>query len=146
MKSATVLILTFLSSVAFGSDCVSDLKGKHSDDGIIKISDFDDLNGDGTPETIVLLNGDNRAAYGVIYTKGANSCFKQIYSGSENVTVSKAPDLFQNTNWVKDDRLNGFRLLRDSSWGQDTISITYYGFDAGRGMYREIFSTNEYAW
>lgn len=108
MKCGIFFLLLFLASLTYAGECVSDLRGKHSDDGIEEIGDFADLNGDGVAEKIVFMRGSMRARYAVIYQESAKGCYTELYSGSENVVQGAVPEAFHGTNRIEKDEFDGY--------------------------------------
>jgi hypothetical protein len=146
MRKILLVVLLIHSNSVFSNNCIEDLRNQHSNDGVEEIKEFPDLNGDKVLETIVLLRGSMTSRYGVIYIKDQAGCYTEIYSGSENVGIGTLPDLFLDNNRIKNNSLNGFLILRDSSWDGNNVSIIWYAFDKDRNRYREIFTTIQNNW
>ena len=146
MKNILLFILIINSSYAYSKGCIENLKDRHCNDGVEEIKKYDDLNNDNVPETLVLLRGSMTLRYGVIYKKSKLGCYEELYSGSENVGITELPETFNHNGRIKNNTLNGYKILRDSSWDGSEVSIILYAYDKNQKRYREILTTTQYNW
>ena len=93
-----------------------------------------------------MVTGSMVSRYGLIYEKSPEDCFQLLYSGSENVGVSSVPNGLEHKNRIKNGYYYGYKLLRDSSWGQNMLSIQYYAYDSKTKQYRAIYTTTSPNW